>query len=273
MAGLGQYDRAINFFELRVVPNSLTPENAQHYKDEKDRSIRFSELPPQVRVSKDANYVDERVPGRSEPWKVYSDSNSTLIDFSAKLVATGVQADGPSSAANLAMSVGGQVANRFGVDGLLGRVATVGGLLRDTVNPNLTLKSALDKKARDRVAIIFAEVHQKAAALEALTYPQYDDNNVAFPPPLVDLSYAQNFKRRGIIRSVNFTYLPPWEPETGLCMHLDCQITMEEVNLVPKSYRDVRERKHPGQGQAGQIQTYVRTPRNLLGLARSSFGL
>jgi hypothetical protein len=271
MAGLGQIDRTANFFELVVVEKSLTPENQANYKDESNRTIRFSELPPQVQVQKDANYVDERVPGRSEPWKVYSDSGSTMIDWTAKLMATGesVKQFGVASAA---VSVGGQVANRFGVDGLLGRIQTVGGQITDTVDMNRLLGT--DKKRMEALQAAALDVHKRVAALFALTHAQYDDNNVAFPPPLVDVRYAQNFAFRGIVKSVRFSYLPPWEPETGMSMQVECQVTMEEVNLVPKSYRDVRERVFSvGLGKAGENETIVRTPKNLLGLAKSTFGL
>jgi hypothetical protein len=271
MAGLGQIDKTANFFELVVVPNSLTPSNQSSYKDEKDRTIRFSELPPQVTVQKDANYVDERVPGRSEPWKVYSDSNSTLIDFTAKIVATG-EAVARIGALNAAVSVGGQVANRFGVDGLVGKVITVGGQLKDTINTNRIL--GIEEERMDKLQAAALDVRTRVAGLLALTYPQYDDNDVAYPPPLVDLRYAENFVFRGIVKSVRLVYLPPWEPESGMSMQVECQVTMEEVNLVPKSYTDVRERKRmPATGEAGVNETFVRTPRNLLNLARSHFGL
>lgn len=274
MGGLGQYDRTSNFLELVIVDRSLLPSTLESLKDPRDRTIQFTELPSQLTLSKDANWVDERIPGRSEPWKVYSESGSTLIDFSAKLVATGVQAEGLSTLTNLAMVTGGQVANRFGVDGLLARVQTVGGLMRDTVNPNRTIKSALNKRGEDAAVIIYAEVHQKVAALLALTFPQYDDNNIAFPPPLVDLKYAGNFKSRCVVKSVRFVYLPPWHHESGMSMNVECQLTLEEVNIVPKSFLEVRARKfNPGLGEAGKSVTNVRTPRNMLGLARAHYGL
>ncbi len=270
MAGLGQYDKTANFLELVIVDRSLLPSTLESLKDPRDRTIRFSELPSQLTMSKDANWVDERVPGRSEPWKVYSESGSTLIDFTAKLVATGVQAEGLSTLTNLAMVTGGQVANRFGVDGLLARVQTVGGLMRDTVNPNRTIKSVLNERGEDAKAIVYAEVHQKVAAILALTFPQYDENNIAFPPPLVDLKYAGNFKARCVVKSVRFVYLPPWHHESGMSMNVECQLTLEEVNLVPKGFLDVRKRRFvPSLGEAGKLVTTVRTPRNLLHLARS----
>jgi hypothetical protein len=238
--------------------------------------ITFPELPQSVTTQKDANYVDERVPGRTEPWKTYSDSNSEMIDFEIKLVATGTSSTpkGLASAratAGAALSVGGQVANRFGVDGVLGRVVTVGGLLKDTFASDFI--SGSGDRSGERAAIIFNEVTRKAAALKALTFAQYDDNGLAFPPPLIDLHYGMNFVSRGVVKSVRLRYLGPWEPTTGLCMRIDCNVTMEEVNLVPKSYRDVRDKLVSGTGSAGQIQTFARTPRNLLFNARSTFGL
>ena len=132
--------KTLQHFKIVIHANSLTPQNRRDLNDEADRTITFPELPSSVTVSKDANYSDERIPGRSEPYKIYSESGATMIDFGIQLVATGTSAPrrGGAAAAAVggAVSVGGQIANRFGADGILARAITIGGLLKDTVAPD-----------------------------------------------------------------------------------------------------------------------------------------
>lgn len=266
-------DLPLNLFSLEILLNSLTPANKESLKEEGKRIIKFSEIPSSVIMSKSANYVDERVPGRSEPWKTYSESGSTVIDFTVKLVATG--ASDPKGGRGLGSSVvsaAGQIANRFGVDGLISRAVTIGGALRDTVVQDVVSGKSEFAFGKDAQAI-FVEVTRPAFALLALTFPQYDDNGIAYPPPLVNLRHGNNFIIRGIVDNVRFNWMGPWHPTSGLCMQVECQISLKEVNQIPKSFLDVLTQRVAGNGAAGQIQTFVRTPRNLLGQARAAFGL
>jgi hypothetical protein len=218
-----------------------------------------------VNIGKSASYTDEQIAGRSEPWKVYNSSGSTMIDFAAKLMAMG-ESKSPWPFKE-AVSLAGQIGNRVGLGGLLG-VAT-------TYAPRLyrNIMDLVGNNTGDEItSTTFTEVIKQAVALEALVYPQYNDDGIAFPPPMVYLKYGP-LTRRGIIRDVRFRLRPPWDVATGLPMLIECNVTMEEVNRVPKSFLQVRNYQLSDNGAAGQQSEVVPFKSSIYKRAREVFGL
>lgn len=260
-------------FKVKILKNSILQKDRDSI-DDANLSIEFSELPDNLTLQKSAVYNDESIPGRSEPWKTYSMSNSTMIDFSAKLVSQGVDNSSPhvKRAFLAAGSVGGQLANKAGVGADLGRFTTYAPRIGGTYQ-NFSSQFSGGKTNDSLSAIVWEEVHQKAALLESLTYPQYNKDGLAFPPPLVVLSYGANFARRGIVKDVRLQYQGPWVPETGLAMVIDCNVVIEEVNEVPKSHLQVRGSQKSGNGAAGQASVPDQIKNTVQTSARATFGL
>jgi len=253
-----------DFIRLEIVRDSILPEDRNKLSQE-DLTITFSELPSDVNIQKSATYTDEDIPGRSEPWKVYHSSASTSIDFSAKLVAMG-----DSKSPNLvktAVSTGGQLGNKLGLGGVLGTASTYA----PRVYRNL-FDLLGDKRNDDISGTIFEDVIKKAAVLESLVYPQYNNDGIAFPPPHVILRYGP-LVRRGIVRDIRQTLQGPWDVQSGLPMVIEVSVTMEEVNRIPKGHMDVRNFKLPDNGAAGQPTSSVPFKSSILSSVRSTFGL
>ena len=261
--------RGVANFRIEIDRQSLLQKNSINVSDN-ELVITFSELPENLTLQKSAIYNDEPIPGRSEPWKVYSYSGSTLIDFNAKLLAMGTEIT-PGAlkrSALLAGQVGTQVANRLGIGGEFGVLNTWAPRLYRNIEDLAT-----DKSNSELNSVTFEEVHKKAAILESLVYPQYNEDGISFPPPLVWLNYGSNFRRRGIIKDVRLQYMKPWVPDTGLSMIIDCGVVMEEVNFTPKGYSQVRNFQRPENGAAGQAASGVPFKSRILNLARGRFGL
>jgi hypothetical protein len=251
-------------FRLEILKDSLLPETRVSVRDF-DLKMEFSEIPENVNISKSALYTDEQIPGRSEPWKVYNSSGATMIDFSAKLVATGEEKS--PSLVSRGVTMVGQIGHKFGVGGLMGQAATYAPRVYRGIQ-NLSQ----DKRGEELTSAVYDEVIKKAAFLESLVYPQYNQDGIAFPPPLLNLRYGP-LVRRGVIRDVRFRLTKPWDPITGMPMMVDCSVTMEEVNRVPKSHLQVRNFQRPETGSAGQGTSVIPFKSKVLGLARSTFGL
>ncbi len=259
--------RGLKSFQISIVRPSLIARSAVFTGDE-ELSLEFSEVPERVVVQKTASYVDEIIPGRSEPWKNYSHSNATVVSFTAKLVATGGGLN--SSFASAGLSIAATAVQSF----LAPITANVSFPQAQASTASPLVSAGLSVPGRltsvSLIPVIMLEVHKRVDWLEALTYPQYDEMGRAFPPPLVHLSHGANFKKRGIIRDVQFTYLPPYEPITLLCMQVECSITFEEVNFTPKGYLDVRNRWDP---LKGGLNRFTPNKQDLIGASRSALGL
>lgn len=261
MAGSSVDKRDVKSFKIQLIKDSLI--ESARLRSGPDE-LEFSEIPETLILSSSANYNEERVPGRSEPWKNYADSNPTTIEFSAKLIAVGGFRDPalPVRVAGAALGLTGRFVQQS--QPFLG----IGGNAISLVSNYL-----FAGKQEDVITITFQEVHMKQAWLEALTKPQYDDQAHAFPPPLVNLIYGQNFRRRGIVRSVTFEYRGPWEVNTLLCMVINCSISFEELNVSPKGYLDVRNRTSPERGQQAQESLFDKVKKRTVDYSRSIFGI
>lgn len=257
--------RGVQFFYMEILFESLLPEIRRSVKQE-DLIITFSEIPDSVNIQKSAMYNDETIPGRSEPWKTYSSSSSTTIDFTAKLVATGMEKS--PSIISRGVTLAGQVGNKLGLGGEIGIASTYA----PRIYRNL-MSLSQDKKGAELTAAVFEEVHKKAAVLESLVFPQYNEDGIAFPPPLVNLRYGTAITRRGVIRDVRFRYTGPWDVNTGMPMSVEVSVTMEEVNRVPKGHMEVRNFQVPEDGAAGRGPSGVPFKLSILKIARSGFGL
>lgn len=261
--------KSLDHFKIEVIPESLIDRN-RNALSEPLRVIRFSEL-PELEMTKAAVYNDEAVPGRSEPWKVYSHSDPLRIEFTAKLVAQGVQQATENRitwgligarVASVGVDLGQQALEQF-TRGIPGAE-----LIRSEVNRRL-----LGPEGKDITSVTFQEVHYRAAFCLALMFPQYDGNGRAFPPPLVRLKYGSNFNFRGVLKNVSLRYLPPWDPKSGLAMVISVSATFEQVNIIPASYLDVRRFQEPSRGEASELTDLQRLGRASIGLARSTLGL
>jgi hypothetical protein len=210
-------------FVISIDRSTLLPESFQRIGF---TSIELPEIPAEVRQVKTANYNDDAIVSRSEPWKAYGYSNATVFDFTVKLVATGQSLRDRRSGVSDVTQPGLGITPRY--------VSQSGEGSTENLERRLS-----GTRPEDIAAIVFREVHSPARWLEALTYPQYDDQGRGYPPPVVHLSFGQNFVRRGILRSVSLSYMGPWEPRTLLCHRIDAMIQFEEANRVPRGFVDV----------------------------------
>jgi hypothetical protein len=230
-----------NTFRMTIDQSSMLPNNRLGEAARQEDYIEFAELPREFSLSKSANYQEDQVLGRSEPYVTYANSGPTRMTFSARLVATGTPAE-----RGLAMDIAGGALGLTGrfVNNLApwaGAAVAVAGKLGNAVSA-LFGDSDLDQ---EKINITFAEVTQKMAWLEALLHPQYDDSGISYPPPMLYLMYGQNLLRHGIVKDVTFSMGGPWEMQTLLCMVVDCNIQFQEVNKAPKGYLDARNIKQP----------------------------
>lgn len=219
-----------NAFRIVLDEKTLLPNN----RSSADGSIlgaqsfvEFSELPETLSYSKSANYNEDAVLGRSEPYQTYANSAAATFNFTAKLVATGSPKDQKLVTALLSGALG--LTGRF-VSSTTQVVGIAGNIVSNT--PGIDTQSVVDTT--------FQEVTRKVAWLEALMYPQYDDQGITYAPPMVTLVYGQNFTRHGVITNINFTLKGPWETTTLLCMVVECVVQFTEVNKVPQGYLNVR---------------------------------
>ena len=259
--------RGLKTFGIRLVKPSLLAFNQLLTGDE-DLYLEFSEIPERVVVQKSASYIDEIIPGRSEPWKNYSHSNSTVVSFTAKLMATGAGLNSSFSSAGLSLAATAVSTFTAPITSQVSFPAAQQSTASPIVSAGLSVPGRLTSVSL--IPVILLEIHKRVDWLEALTYPQYDEQGRAFPPPLVELSHGANFKKRGIIRDVQFTYMPPYEPITLLCMQVECSITFEEVNYTPKGYLEVRNRWDP---LHGGLDRFKPNKQDAIGAARSALGL
>jgi hypothetical protein len=222
-------------FRIRIDKSSMLPQFRTSGVDE----FTFSEdAPENLTLSKAANYTEDNITGRSEPYLSYGYSLGTKINFTGKLVARGEPKD-----RNIPMEILG------GGLGLTGRFVSGAsqfiGIAGKTTSAGFNALYPGESKPNEIATITFQEVTQKVAWLEALTYPQYDAQGVAYPPPRVWLQYGANFNRRGLVTDVNFTFHGPWEVTSMLCMYVECNIGFIEINKSPKGYLDVRSITQP----------------------------
>lgn len=247
-----------NVFRIVLDEQTLLPNN----RSQGEASyLEFSELPEGLSFSKSANYREDAVLGRSEPYISYENSSPTRFTFTAKLVATGSPKDRSFYNGIIAGALGltGRfVANTQQFIGIAGTIASnVAGL-------------STGADTQEIVDTTFREVTQKVAWLEALTYPQIDDSGITYQPPMVNLMYGQNLLRHGVITNVNFVLRGPWEMQTLLCMVVECNIQFMEVNKVPKGYLNVRNITEP---KVETLPTQGFTARKALDNVRSIAGL
>lgn len=258
MAGSSIDDPSLKLFKIQLVKESLLPNNRIIGPD----YCEFSELPANLVMSKAASYTDEQILGRTEPWKSYANSDTTRIEFTARLMALGgyVDSSAPVQAAGFAL-------------GLTGRFVPQTQPFLGIAGNAFSLPFGGNTDQEKLITITFEEVHQKVAWLEALTYAQYDDQGHAYPPPLVKLVYGQNFTRRGVVRAVSFQFRGPWEVSTLMCMLVECSISFEEVNQSPKGYIDVRNRTPPQVNLVLGESSFEKTKRTVVDYSRSIFGI
>lgn len=229
--------RGIKTFKLELVRQSLVkPVGAADIFT--DIEMEFSEIPERVLVSKNAVYNDALVPGRSEPWKTYSHSDSTTVTFTAKLVAQGAALSG---------SIGAAAASAFTTLAFAGlSAAGIPTSVNVDVGDNVFLRSASARiESAKSIPLIVLEVQRRADWLRSLMYPQKDDQGRLFPPPLVNLIHGANFTMRGVITNAVLAYEGPWEPNTLLSQVIECNVTFQEVNITPMAYLDVRNGWNP----------------------------
>lgn len=271
-------------FTIGIEPDSVVTEQSDRaaaLDALRPLTISLPHLPESVRMTKTANYNDETIPGRSEPWKSYSHSSPTQIEFSFKFVAMGAQDQGPFSFSGLAGKALGVVGQNFsqaapflGVAGnTLSTAVTVAEASAAAANPGRLVESAVRGEAQSNAAIVFREVHQKVSWLEALTYPQYDSQGRAYPPPKVTILYGLNFERTGVIRTVSFDFQGPWDVEMYLCYLVETSIVFEESNDQPRGWKDVRNRQLPRSSQVGSPFSTAKLAQTGVDLSRAIVGL
>lgn len=225
---------------FRIILDSMTLLPNNRLASGQDDYVEFAEFPKDLTISKSANYSEDAILGRSEPYKVYQHSSGTRITFVARLVAMGTQKERGIEMEILGGALG--LTGRF-VGASMPFIGPAGNLASIALSGGKTAKAALgmaEPSSEDVATTTFLEVTKKAAWLEALTYPQYDAQGRAYPPPMVWLVYGQNFNRHGIMRDITIQYEGPWEMSTLLCMVVSCTVRFEEVNSTPNGYTNVR---------------------------------
>lgn len=218
-----------NVFRIVLDEQTLLPNNRSAGAES---FVEFSELPENLSFTKSANYNEDPVLGRSEPYQTYANSSATRFNFTAKLVATGSPKDRGVFSEVIAGALG--LTGRF-VSGTSQFLGIAGNLL--TGSPGVDTEKV--------VTTTFQEVTRKVAWLESLLYPQYDDSGITYAPPMVNLMYGQNLLRHGVIDNINFVLQGPWEMTTLLCMVVECTVSFREVNKIPKGYLNVRNITRP----------------------------
>lgn len=237
MASVTTRSPGTNTFNIMLDSSSVLPSTPTSVF----QFVELSALPEPTTTSV-ANWHEDNILGRSEPYRSYMYSSSNIVNFSGFLVAMGTPKD-----RDIALSIVG------GALGLTGRFV---GQSAPFIGPAGKIFSAVYNKLFNNedvqeaiVKSTFEEVTKRALWLEALTRTQYDEQGWAYPPPHVFLQHGQNWKRRGIIQSVTNVWKGPWEVSTLLCMVVESTITFVEDNQTPKSFVEV-----------ATGQPYVRTP-------------
>jgi hypothetical protein len=191
--------------------------------------IQFSDIPEAFQYIKSAIYNRENIIGRSEPLRIYSHSEPTIVQFTGRIISSGETKTDPS-----AMAVAGA-----GL-GLVGRFYAPAAPFLGIAGNVMSLINDEFKDQEDLIIGIVKHVHYKVAHLEALCYPQYDVQGIAYPPPKVRLVFGRNFMREGIITSCSPKFYGPYEMNSMLAYNCDVSLTFEEANPTPLSYTDVR---------------------------------
>lgn len=247
-----------NVFRIILDERTMLPNNRSVGAES---FVEFSELPENLSFQKSANYHQDAVLGRSEPYQTYANSSATIFTFTARLVATGSLRDRGVLMEVIAGALG--LTGRF-VSGSSQVTGAAGNLTTAALGANKGIS------AEEVVSATFQEVTRKVAWLEALLYPQYDDQGITYPPPMVNLMYGQNLLRHGVITNINFVLRGPWEMTTLLCMVVECNVVFTEVNKVPSGYLNVRNLLPP----KPQIDTSSGfRPRKIIDNIRSLSGL
>jgi len=252
-------------FRISLEPESLIARN----KYDARLFLAFPELPETMSIAKSVNYADEVIPGWSEPLVGWSSCAATTIDFTVKFVATGEntpkkkQVSPPGSfETTAAEDVGQGVLDALQNFPLAVPMVGQDGYPYDNTQP-----------LSDLSAVVIDEVLTKAEWLLALTHPQYDNSGKPFPPPIVWLEYGQNFRRRGVLKSVTLTLQGPWHPVTLLCQRIDAAVSFQEINRGPVGYSNVRRGIHYPESNLNQsIYAASRPNKDILALARYSQG-
>jgi hypothetical protein len=282
--------RAGEQFVVRIDPDSLVdgPDRVREAihgigDTASSLSIALPEIPESVRLSKTANYNDDTVSGRSEPWKTYTSSAPTMIEFSWKFMAEGGSKElGVGDVANQLAGFGLGLVGRF-VSGSAPFLGVAGNSVSTTIRSAQALASDQSVESVLGRAIfghdigdlsfpIFKEIHEKLAWMEALTYPQYDDQGRAYPPPVCWIQFGANFDRRVVVRTVSFDYKGPWEVNTLLCYLVEVSLVCEEVNRIPKGFNEARKASRPP-GTVGSPFTPEKLGKTALELARNTTGI
>ncbi len=221
-----------NVFRIVLDEQTMLPNNRSVGAES---FVEFAELPENLTFTKTAVYNEDAVLGRSEPYQTYSNSTPTTFTFAAKLVATGSPKDRGIFTEVLSGALG--LTGRFvsGASQIIGNVGVAATIKRFDQGTN----------AEEVVSATYQEVTRKVAWLEALLFPQYDDQGITYAPPMVNLMYGQNLLRHGVITNISFTLKGPWELTTLLCMVVECNIQFTEVNKIPKGYLNVRNIQPP----------------------------
>jgi hypothetical protein len=187
--------------------------------------IHFADIPEDLTIYKQANYGEERIPGRSEPWIFYNDSECTIITFTGKLIATGDPKDRDLLMSLLGKGLG--YTSRF-----VPSTAPYLGIAGNAVS----MVNNYFKGKEDPIPTIYASVIKKIYWLEALTYPQYNDVGEVYPPPLVRLNFGPTLVRQGVIKNLQVNVRAPWEVSTLMPYYAEARITFMEVNAKPKGF-------------------------------------
>ncbi len=252
-----------NVFRIMLDEQTMLPNNRSVGAES---FVEFAELPENLTFTKTAIYNEDHVLGRSEPYITYANSTATTFVFEAKLVATGSPKDRSIFTEVIAGALG--LTGRFvsGASSVIGPAGTV------ISNADQASIKRFEKgtTAEAVVSATYQEVTRKVAWLEALLYPQYDDQGTTYAPPMVNLMYGQNLLRHGVITNISFTLKGPWELTTLLCMVVGCNVQFTEVNKVPKGYLNVRNLQPP----KPQIDSTTGfKPRKVIDNVRSQSGL
>jgi len=227
----------VELFTVTIDQNTLLPSVRKKFRRDKPwlpLVLRFSEVPEPVIVSKAATYQQYRVPGRSEPLRIYDSSSTTKLTFKAKVVATGGSTS-YNSAAFVTRKLAGKVANRLYTKGAqyMGVAGNAISRLSNPTNPDGVSAAAKIAKA------CITEVKEKVQFIESLTYPQYDESGRVYSPPLVWIKYGENFNRRCLLSSFTVNYRGPYEESTLLTYVAELSMNFEEVSKKPKDFLSV----------------------------------
>lgn len=249
--------KGLRQFYMELVPETLLPAaRVPPYE------LEFNEIPV-IHDSKTAVYINENIPGRSEPWKSYAYSDPTSITFTTTLVAQGklLERSPANAVAGAALGLTGRFVNPtvpfLGIAG----------------NAFSLVANQFGSTPEDIIVVLAREVYEKVNWLKALLYPQTDEQGRTFPPPQVYFHFGANFVRRGVVTHVGVVYEGPYEVNTLLSYAVKVEISFEESNRVPRSYLDVRNDRPPKSDPQTPPSLAQRLKRDAVSLARSKFGL